>query len=69
MNTGLLLHTILGLLLLVIPAGLLYLLERPMLKTFGIAFARMIVQLAVLCLVVWALIRVRYVIVILCSLS
>ena len=58
MNTGLLLHTLLGLLLLVIPAGLLYLLERPMLKTFGIAIARMIVQLAVLCLVVWALIRV-----------
>jgi putative ABC transport system permease protein len=58
MNTGLLLHTLLGLLLLAIPAGLLYLLERPMLKTFGIAIGRMIVQLAVLCLVVWALIRV-----------
>jgi putative ABC transport system permease protein len=58
MNTGLLLHTLLGLLLLVIPAGLLYLLERPMLKTFGIAIVRMIIQLAVLCLVVWGLIRV-----------
>lgn len=58
MNTGLLLHTLLGLLLLAIPAGLLYLLERPMLKTFGIAIGRMVVQLAVLCLVVWALIRV-----------
>lgn len=58
MNTGLLLHTLLGLLLLAIPAGLLYLLERPMLKTFGIAIGRMIVQLAVLCLMVWALIRV-----------
>lgn len=58
MNTGLLLHTLLGLLLLVIPAGLLYLLERPMLKTFGIAIVRMIIQLAVLCLVVWGLIRI-----------
>lgn len=59
MNTGLLLHTLLGLLLLVIPAGLLYFLERPMLKTFGIAIGRMIVQLALLCLVIWALIRVN----------
>lgn len=58
MNTGLLLHTLLGLLLLVIPAGLLYFLERPMLKNFGIAIVRMIIQLAVLCLVVWGLIRV-----------
>ena len=58
MNTGLLIHTLLGLLLLVIPAGLLYFLERPMLKTFGIAVGRAIVQLALLCLVVWGLIRV-----------
>ena len=58
MNTGLLLHTLLGLLLLVIPAGLLYLLERPMLKNFGIAVGRAIVQLALLCLVVWGMIRV-----------
>lgn len=58
MNTGLLLHTLLGLLLLVIPAGLLYFLERPMLKNFGIAIVRMIIQLAVLCLVVWGLIRI-----------
>ena len=59
MNTGLLLHTFLGLLLLVIPAGLLYLLERPLLKNFGIAVGRAIVQLALLCLVVWGLIRVN----------
>lgn len=59
MNTELVLHTLLGLLLLLIPAGLLYLLERPMLKTFGIAIGRMIIQLAVLCLVVWVLIRVN----------
>lgn len=59
MNTGLLLHTLLGLLLLVIPAGLLYFLERPMLKTFGVAVGRAIVQLALLCLVVWGLIRIN----------
>ena len=59
MNTGLLLHTLLGLLLLVIPAGLLYLLERPLLKNFGIAVGRAIIQLALLCLVVWGLIRVN----------
>lgn len=59
MNTGLLLHTLLGLLLLVIPAGLLYLLERPMLKTFGVAVGRAIVQLALLCLIVWGLIRIN----------
>lgn len=59
MNTGLLLHTLLGLLLLVIPAGLLYLLERPVLKTFGIAVGRAIVQLALLCLIVWGLIRIN----------
>lgn len=59
MNTGLLLHTLLGLLLLVIPAGLLYLLERPVLKTFGIAVVRAIVQLALLCLIVWGLIRIN----------
>ena len=58
MNTGLILYTLLGLLLLLIPAGLLYFLERPMLKNFGIAIGRMIVQLAVLCLLVWGLIRV-----------
>ena len=59
MNTGLLLHTLLGLLLLVIPAGLLYSLERPMLKTFGVAVGRAIVQLALLCLIVWGLIRIN----------
>lgn len=59
MNTGLLLHTLLGLLLLVIPAGLLYFLERPVLKTFGIAVGRAIVQLALLCLIVWGLIRIN----------
>ena len=58
MDKGLLLHTILGLLLLLIPAGALYMLERKMLRSFGIAVGRAIVQLLILCLMVWALIRV-----------
>ena len=39
------LHIILGLLLLMIPAGLLYYLERKMLRPFLVAVARMGVQL------------------------
>ena len=58
MDKGLLLQTLLALLLLLIPAGALYLLERKMLQKFGVAVGRMAVQLAVLCLVVWALIKV-----------
>ena len=61
MNTGMILHTILGLLLLLIPAGALYLLERKdtrMLQTFAVSVARMVVQLLVLCLLVWGLMRV-----------
>ena len=59
MDTGLILHTILGLLLLLIPAGALYVLERQMLPRFAVSLARMVVQLLVLCLVVWALLRVN----------
>ena len=58
MDTRLLLHTILALLLLLIPAGALYMLERKKLVRFGIAFGRMIVQLLILCLMVWGLIKV-----------
>jgi putative ABC transport system permease protein len=58
MDSKLILHTILALLLLAIPAGALYMLERKKLATYGIAMARMIVQLLVLCLVVWALVKV-----------
>ena len=59
MNTGLIIHTILGLLLLLIPAGVIYWLERQMLPKFAVAVGRMVVQLLVLCLVVWALLRVN----------
>lgn len=52
------LHTILGLLLLLIPAGALYWLERKMLQSFAVSVVRMVVQLLALCLVVWALIRI-----------
>ncbi len=58
MDTGLVIHTVLGLLLLLIPAGALYLLERQMLKSFGLAVGRMMVQLLAVCLMVWGLIRV-----------
>jgi putative ABC transport system permease protein len=57
MDTGLVIHTVLGLLLLLIPAGALYLLERQMLKSFGLAVGRMMVQLLAVCLMVWGLIR------------
>ena len=57
MNTGLILHTVLGLLLLLIPAGALYLLERQTLKSFGLTIVRMVAQLLVVCLMVWVLIR------------
>lgn len=58
MNTSLIIHTILALLLLVIPVGALYLLERNKLPRFGYIIVRMIAQLLVLCLLVWALFKV-----------
>lgn len=58
MDSKLILHTILALLLLAIPAGALYVLERQKLAKFGIVIARMLVQLLVLCLVVWALVKI-----------
>ena len=59
MDTGLIIHTILGLLLLLVPAGALYMLERQMLPKFAVVVVRMVVQLLVLCLMVWALLRVN----------
>ena len=57
MDSKLILHTILALLLLAIPAGALYLLERQKLVKFVATVGRMIVQLLAVCLIVWALIR------------
>ena len=51
------LHIVLGLLLLIIPAGALYLFDRSLLRTLGVAVGRMVVQLLVLCLIVWALVK------------
>lgn len=51
------LHIVLGLLLLLLPAGALYLFDRSLLRTLGIAVGRMVVQLLVLCLMVWALVK------------
>ena len=51
------LHIILALLSLLIPAGALYLFDRSLLRTFGVAVGRMVVQLLVLCLIVWALVK------------
>ncbi|MFV3037631.1 hypothetical protein ACNI5A_31355, partial [Klebsiella pneumoniae] len=42
----------------VIPAGVLWLLDRSQLKTFGIALAQMGVHLLLLCGLVWVLIKV-----------
>lgn len=58
MDTRLILHTFLALLLLLIPAGALYLLERSKLVKFVAVIVRMVVQLLVLCLLVWAIIKV-----------
>ena len=50
------LHIVLGLLLLLIPVGVLYLFDS-LLRTLGVAVGRMVVQLLVLCLIVWALVK------------
>jgi endonuclease G len=60
MNSSLIIHAICGLLLLVIPVGVLYLWDKKLLRTFGVAVARMIGQLLVVCLMVWALFRYDY---------
>ena len=51
------LHMFLALLLLLIPAGALYYFDRSLLRTIGLAVGRMVVQLLVLCLIVWALVK------------
>ena len=58
MNTGLVLHAVLGLLLLLIPAWALYLLERKALRSFAVSVVRMAIQLLVVCMMVWGLIRI-----------
>ncbi len=48
-----------GLLILLIPVGALYILDKKSLATFAIAVGRMFVQLLVLCLMVWGLVHVN----------
>lgn len=51
------LHVVLGLLLLLIPGGALYIFDRSLLRSWGIAVGRMVFQVLVLCLIVWALLK------------
>ena len=58
MTTSLILHTILALLLLILPFGALYLLDRPTIRPFAIALVRGIVQLLVFSLIVWGVYKI-----------
>ena len=58
MTTSLILHTILALLLLIVPFGALYLLDRPSIRPFGTALVRGIVQLLVFSLIVWGVYKI-----------
>ena len=55
------LHLILGALLLLIPMGALYYFDKSLLRSFGVAVGRMVVQVLVLCLMVWALVHFDHV--------
>lgn len=57
MNGTMILHILLGLLLLAIPAGALYVFDKPQLRNLGIAVGRMAGQLLVVCLMVWLLVK------------
>lgn len=58
MTTSMILHTILALLLLILPYGALYLLDRPSIRPFGTALVRGLVQLLVLSLIVWGVYKI-----------
>ena len=53
MTASLILHTFLALLLLVVPMGALYLLDRPTIKPLAIALIKGLIQLLVNALIVW----------------
>lgn len=53
MTTSLILHTILALLLLILPFGALYVLDRPTIRPFATALIRGFIQLLVFSLIVW----------------
>ena len=58
MTTTLILHTILALLLLILPLGALYLLDRPSMKPLAVALTKGFVQLLIFSLIVWAVYKV-----------
>ena len=51
--TSLIIHTILALLLLILPFGALYILDRPSIRPLAMALAKGLVQLLIFSLVVW----------------
>ena len=51
--TSLILHTILALLLLILPFGALYILDRPSIRPLAIALAKGLIQLLIFSLIVW----------------
>ena len=59
MTTSLILHTILALLVLIIPFGALYVLDRPSIRPFATAFVRGIIQLLVFSLIVWGVYKIN----------
>ena len=58
MTTSMILHTILALLLLILPFGALYLLDRPSIRPFGTALVRGLVQLLLFSLIVWGVYKI-----------
>ena len=56
--TSLILHTILALLLLILPFGALYILDRPSIRPLAIALAKGLVQLLIFSLIVWGVYKV-----------
>ena len=58
MTASLILHTILALLLLIIPFGALYVLDRPTIRPLTIALIKGIVQLLVFSLIIWAVYKI-----------
>ena len=58
MTASLILHTILALLLLIIPFGALYVLDRPTIRALSIALIKGIVQLLVFSLIIWAVYKI-----------
>ena len=59
MTTSFILHTILALLLLVLPFGALYLLDRPTMKPLAVALTKGFVQLLIFSLIAWGVYHIE----------